>query len=160
VANVAVDIHTNQAQTHAETKQQQKNAAKLTTFTFVQNTTGIGYRHIGFLFDVTFSKEPVFSYGCQLVAITGEGELPAGAAIVTHWVQDKSGRYNGVLLVAQVTTILAGGFKYSSKSAGSPSLPKPVVAHNLTFTGPALPRTKSETTLAIGTLRGLATGIT
>jgi hypothetical protein len=161
VANVAVDIHTNASMTLGDLERQKGVAAKLTQFTYVQNTNGVGWRQMGFLFDCTYSSEPVFTYGCQLVSIATAGWLPAGNAIVTHWVQDKAGRYSGVLLVAQVTLAQADGFKYSSKTpAGTAENAKVVVAHNFTFTGPALNRTKAETTLAIDTLKGLATGIT
>jgi hypothetical protein len=160
LVNVNVDIHANEAQQRAERTRQVRNAAKLTAFTFVQNTNGVGYRQMGFLFDVTFSTEPVFSYGAQLVSIATAGHLPAGSAIVTHWVQDKGGRFNGVVLVAQVTIASAGEFKYSSKTPVGPVADaRVVVAHNLTFTGPALPRSKSETTLAMDTLKSLSTGI-
>lgn len=154
--NLNVDVHAEQAATHAEHKRAKQVAAKLTSFTYVQSTHGVGYRQMGFLFDVTFSTEPVFSYGCQLVAITTAATLPAGNAIITRWVQDSSGRFNGVVLVVQVTTNPAAKFKYSSKPLANGPL---VVAHNLTFTGPALPRSKAETTLAMSTLKSLTTGI-
>ncbi len=159
--NVAVDIHARAAQAHADRVRERNNSAKLTQFTYVQNTNGVGFRQLGFLFDVMFTYEPVFSYGCQLVSIATAGHLPTGSAMVTHWVQDKDGRFSGVVLVAQVTTVEAAKFKYSSRTPdGALADAKVVVAHNLTFSGPALPRSKAETTLAMDTLKSLTTGIT
>ncbi len=159
--NVTVDIHAGEERARAERIRERNNAAKLTQFTFVQNTNGAGFRQIGFVFDVTFTSEPVFTYGCHLVSISALGYLPAGAAIVTHWVQDADGRFNGVVLVVQVTLAGADGFAYSSKTRPGPqATAKVVVAHNLTFSAPALPRSKADTTLAIDTLTALTTGIT
>ncbi len=158
--NVAVDIHTADANERSERARAKSIAAKLTAFTYVQKTSGVGYRQMGILFDVTFSKEPVFTYGATLVSIATAGHLPVGNAIVTHWVQDAAGRFNGVVAVVHVTAVDAPTFRYSSKTPdGTVENSKIVVAHNLTFTGPALPRSKSETTLAMDSLKALTTGI-
>ncbi len=153
------DITVGQAQRKAESTRQQRAAPKITSFTFIQSTRGSGWRQMGFVFDVSFSGEPVFTYGSALVRVNVAGHLPLGNAIVTRWIRDRNGRFDGVLLAAHVQTVEAAGFKFGGTTPGNAADVNPEVSHHFTFTGPASARSRADSSLALQTLKQAASGL-
>lgn len=135
------DVHVAAEQRAADKLLQDRNAVHNTTFTYIQQTRGVGHRVLNIEFDVVFSAEPVFTSGAALTGITHSGFLPVCSALVLRWSRNARGAYVGVQLVVLVDLRVAAGFAPFGNlpAAGGSATPVVVVSHSLSFAGPARP---------------------
>jgi hypothetical protein len=147
-----------QLQQMALMMQAAENGAQYTSYTWVQNTRGVGFRLMKVTFDVEFSSEPIFTYGAAMVSVSARDYMPLGHGLVQQWLRGKDGRsYVGanVALLVELRYVPGYYLKGFTQTAGS-SQPVPTLAHHLTFTAPAGPPTGTPTNTAAPRQTGLS----
>lgn len=150
MSNSAADAQTQMADARlaqyltAQSKKHYEGAlARLTSFSWIQTTIGIGFKVVDVPFDVAFSAEPVFSCGAALLSITAGAFMPHTQALVMYWIRDpKSGTFTGAAVAVDVELRFHPGFYLSKRDPAGSDIPVATVSHHLTFTGTAIPVAK------------------
>ncbi len=140
-------------QQSAKAYQAARASAQQTQFTWVQRSTGTGWSPIVVVFDVIFTDEPVFGAGATLQSIDRPQYYPVPSALVTAWSRDaNTGGYVGATVLLSVDLRFAAGLVLNRTGTGGGSdAAVPVVAHHLTFSGPAVSKTPNTATAARST---------
>lgn len=137
------DILVAEFQAQAARLQYERAQAQHTEFTWVQRSRGAGCAQIHVPFDVLFTVEPTFNCGSSLQSIDRPGFFPIASALVLAWTRDQaSGLYTAATVLLNIDVRAGLGVALNRAPApGGSGTAIPVVAHHLTFSGPAMGKT-------------------